>query len=161
MTSSQRTLINLEILSDDINQLESSQLNGSLHFKLLSDFLLRLTELNHSVQSDTEASVKQLLKGSVFDGAIGRKSMLVVYIKLINYVITAWDATLKAESIINDNFDDSADVRLELLQVKAIKAKAQLKTVASAMGEQDYKTFCAMLGLTAEKWQWDTLRARF
>ena len=45
----------------------------------------------------------------------------------------------KAESIINDNFDDSADVRLELLQVKAIKAKAQLKTVASAMGEQDYK----------------------
>lgn len=113
------------------------------------------------MQSDTEASVKQLLKGSVLDGAIGRKSMLVVYIKLINYVITAWDATLKAESIINDNFDDSADVRLELLQVKAIKAKAQLKTVASAMGEQDYKTFCTMLGLTAEKWQWDTLRARF
>lgn len=161
MISPQRTLINLEILSDDINQLESSQLNGSLHFKLLSDFLLRLTELSHSVQSDTEASVKQLLKGSVLDGAIGRKSMLVVYIKLINYVITAWDATLKAESIINDNFDDSADVRLELLQVKAIKAKAQLKTVASAMGEQDYKTFCTMLGLTAEKWQWDTLRARF
>lgn len=161
MTSPQRTLINLEILSDDIHQLESSQLNGSLHFKLLNDFLSRLTELSHSVQSDTEASVKQLLKGSVLDGAIGRKSMLVVYIKLINYVITAWDATLKAESIINDNFDDSADVRLELLQVKAIKAKAQLKTVASAMGEQDYKTFCTMLGLTAEKWQWDTLRARF
>jgi hypothetical protein len=161
MTSPQRTLVALDMLSDDINLLNDSQVNSELHFRLLSDFLAQLNHLNDSVQLESEASTKRLFVGSVFDKAISRKSMLTVYMKLLNYVLTAWDATLKADAIINDNFDNSADVRLELLQVKAIKAKSQLKTVASAMGKQDYEVFCSLLGLTADKWQWDTLRARF
>ena len=161
MTSPQRTLVALDMLSDDINLLNDSQVNSELHFKLLSDFLLQLKQLNDSVQQESEASMRCLFVGSQFEQAIGRKSMLIVYMKLLNYVLTAWDATLKAEAIINDSFDDNADVRLELLQVKAIKAKSQLKTVASAMGKQDYEVFCNLLGLSADKWQWDTLRARF
>tara|TARA_A200000159_G_scaffold73515_1_gene68270 strand:- start:24676 stop:25125 length:450 start_codon:yes stop_codon:yes gene_type:complete len=149
------------MLSDDINLLNDSQVNSELHFKLLSDFLVQLNQLNDSVQLESEAAMKRLFVGSLFEQAIGRKSMVTVYMKLLNYVLTAWDATLKADEIINDNFDNNADVRLELLQVKAIKAKSQLKTVASAMGKQDYKAFCSLLGLTADKWQWDTLRARF
>ncbi|WP_032097300.1 MULTISPECIES: hypothetical protein [unclassified Alteromonas] len=161
MTSPQRTLVALDMLSDDINLLNDSQVNSELHFKLLSDFLVQLNQLNVSVQQESEAAMKRLFVGSLFEQAIGRKSMITVYMKLLNYVLTAWDATLKADAIINDNFDDNADVRLELLQVKAIKAKSQLKTVASAMGKQDYEVFCSLLGLTADKWQWDTLRARF
>lgn len=161
MTSPRRTLVALDMLSDDINLLNDSQVNSELHFKLLSDFLLQLKQLNDSVQQESEAAMRCLFVGSQFEQAIGRKSMLIVYMKLLNYVLTAWDATLKAEAIINDSFDDNADVRLELLQVKAIKAKSQLKTVASAMGKQDYEVFCNVLGLSADKWQWDTLRARF
>lgn len=161
MTSPQRTLVALDMLSDDINLLNDSQVNSELHFKLLSDFLVQLNQLNDSVQQESEAAMKRLFVGSLFEQAIGRKSMVTVYMKLLNYVLTAWDATLKADAIINDNFDNNADVRLELLQVKAIKAKSQLKTVASAMGKQDYEVFCNLLGLTADKWQWDTLRARF
>ncbi|WP_334032192.1 hypothetical protein [Alteromonas sp. P256] len=161
MTSPQRTLVALDMLSDDINLLNDSQVNSELHFKLLSDFLVQLNQLNDSVQQESEAAMKRLFVGSLFEQAIGRKSMITVYMKLLNYVLTAWDATLKADAIINDNFDNNADVRLELLQVKAIKAKSQLKTVASAMGKQDYEVFCNLLGLTADKWQWDTLRARF
>ena len=161
MTSPRRTLVALDMLSEDINLLNDSQVNSELHFKLLSDFLLQLKQLNDSVQQESEAAMRCLFVGSQFEQAIGRKSMLIVYMKLLNYVLTAWDATLKAEAIINDSFDDNADVRLELLQVKAIKAKSQLKTVASAMGKQDYEVFCNVLGLSADKWQWDTLRARF
>jgi hypothetical protein len=161
MTSPQRTLVALDMLSDDINLLNDSQVNSELHFKLLSDFLVQLNQLNDSVQQESEAAMKRLFVGSLFEQSIGRKSMITVYMKLLNYVLTAWDATLKADAIINDNFDNNADVRLELLQVKAIKAKSQLKTVASAMGKQDYEVFCNLLGLSADKWQWDTLRARF
>jgi len=161
MTSPQRTLVALDMLSDDINLLNDSQVNSELHFKLLSDFLVQLNQLNESVQQESEAAMKRLFVGSLFERPIGRKSMITVYMKLLNYVLTAWDATLKADAIINDNFDNNADVRLELLQVKAIKAKSQLKTVASAMGKQDYEVFCNLLGLSADKWQWDTLRARF
>lgn len=59
----------------------------------------------------------------------------------MEYVITAWEASQKASRIIADSFDESADKRLELLQVKAIKAKSQLKTVAIAMGKADYEVY--------------------
>jgi len=87
--------------------------------------------------------------------------MVGVYTKLVGYVITAWEASNKANAILVDNFDASADKRLELLQVKAIRAKSQLKTVATAMGQNDYEKFTQALGLIAQEWQWDMLRARF
>ena len=98
---------------------------------------------------------------SIFENIFERKRMVAVYIKLIGYVLTAWEATSKANAILLDNFDASADKRLELLQVKAIKAKSQLKTVATAMGQSDYEKFTRTLGLETQEWQWDTLRARF
>ena len=161
MASLQRTLVNLEILSEDINILDDSAINTVAHIKLLRSVLEELKNAEPLVAFETEASFQKLLSGSLFEGIFERKGMVGVYIKLVGYVITASEATNKANAILTDNFDPSADKRLELLQVKAIKAKSQLKTVASAMGKEDYEKFVHTLGLFAQEWQWDTLRARF
>ena len=161
MASLQRTLVNLEMLSDDINALHVDALNTHAHIKLLHNVLNELKNAEQFVALETEASFQKSLSGSLFESIFERKRMVGVYIKLVVYVISAWEATNKANAIISENFDSSADKRLELLQVKAIKAKSQLKTVASAMGKEDYAKFVQTLGLSAQEWQWDTLRARF
>ena len=161
MASLQRTLVNLEMLSDDINALHVDALNTHAHIKLLHNVLNELENAEQFVALETEASFQKSLSGSLFENIFERKRMVGVYIKLVGYVITAWEATNKANAIISENFDSSADKRWELLQVKAIKAKSQLKTVASAMGNEDYAKFVQPFGLSAQEWQWDTLRARF
>lgn len=87
--------------------------------------------------------------------------MIGVHLKLIGYVLTFWDANKKANDILDTNFGESADKRLELLQVKAIRAKAQLKTVAHAMGQADYQKFIDLLNLRDAQWQWDVLLSRY
>ncbi len=161
MATLQRSLVNLEMLSDDISTLAHSELNSAVHIRLLYAFLTVLNELNKLVEQETEASFHNALLGTLFEDIFLRKRMVSVYVKLTGYVITAWEAASKANSIITDNFDEGADKRLELLQVKAIRAKSQLKTVVSAMGIEDYNKFTEVLGLTSHEWQWDTLRARF
>ena len=161
MASLQRALVNLEMLSDDINALSSDKLNTATHIHLLHSGLEELKNAEATVVFETEASFHKILQGSLFDPIFERKRMVGVYTKLVGYVITAWEASNKANAILVDNFDASADKRLELLQVKAIRAKSQLKTVATAMGQNDYEKFTQALGLIAQEWQWDTLRARF
>ena len=161
MASLQRTWVNLEMLSDDISALEHDVIDTAAHIKLLHSVLEELKIAESFVALETEASFQKSLSGSLFENIFERKRMVGVYIKLVGYVITAWEATNKAKAIISENFDSSADKRLELLQVKAIRAKSQLKTVATAMGKEDYAKFVQTLGLSATEWQWDTLRARF
>ena len=76
-------------------------------------------------------------------------------------MLTFWDANKKANEILDTNFGESADKRLELLQVKAIRAKAQLKTVAHAMGQADYQKFIDLLNLRDAQWQWNVLLSRY
>ncbi|WP_334016143.1 hypothetical protein [Alteromonas sp. S167] len=161
MARLQRALVNLEILSEDINDLSDTALYGDTHKRLLQTMLDTLLELNTLIVDETHASFQQMLAGSPFETVFEKKQMVSVYVKLLGYVITACEATNKASLIINDNFDESADKRLELLQVKAIRAKSQLKTVATAMGKSDYQKFLLMCGLSAPEWSWDVLRARF
>jgi len=161
MARLQRALVNLEMLSEDINDLSETELFTDAHNRLLQAILDTLVELNTLVINETQASLQQMLAGSPFENVFEKKQMVSVYVKLLGYVITACEATNKASLIINDNFDERADKRLELLQVKAIRAKSQLKTVASAMGKSDYQKFVLICGLKSQEWSWDVLRARF
>ena len=142
MASLQRTLVNLEMLSDDINALHVDALNTHAHIKLLHNVLNELKNAEQFVALETEASFQKSLSGSLFENIFERKRMVGVYIKLVGYVITAWEATNKANAIISENFDSSADKRLELLQVKAIKAKSQLKNCSVSDGQRRLCKVC-------------------
>ncbi|MEC9126573.1 MAG: hypothetical protein VX840_06475, partial [Pseudomonadota bacterium] len=100
MASLQRTLVNLEMLSDDINALHVDALNTHAHIKLLHNVLNELENAEQFVALETEASFQKSLSGSLFENIFERKRMVGVYIKLVGYVITAWEATNKANAII-------------------------------------------------------------
>lgn len=161
MATFQRLLVNLEIIADDLDALNESDCFSDKHLALLGAYRAALADLNESAAQQTEAHCKAYFQHSSLASVYVKKQMLSVHVKLINYVLSYWDANEKVTDIINDDFDPRADKKLELLQVKAIRAKAQLKTVATAMGKEDYKRFIEVLKLSGKDWQWDTLRARF
>ena len=75
-------------------------------------------------------------------------------ILLLCYVLQHWETSRKIDAILADQFDENADKRLDLLQVKNIKAKSQFKTVAGAMGKRDYELFVQNMGLNHPDWTW-------
>lgn len=87
--------------------------------------------------------------------------MVSIHLRLVDYVLTYWQTMQKVNDIRDTNFESNADKRLDLLHVKAVKAKSQLKTVASAMGQDNYSRFLALINLSDVEWQWDVIRARY
>lgn len=89
---------------------------------------------------------------------IKNKRILSVYLRLIEYVIDFYQASEKIAGIRDKLFDDNAEKRLQLLQVRVIKAKAQFKTVVQALGKRDYQQFSEHLALPQTEWSWQVLR---
>lgn len=161
MATIQRQLVNLEILAEDLNSLSSEQYGGEQHIRLIEEYKEALEHLSDSAKPETESGFKKRLTTSTLAHVLESKQMIGVHLKLIGYVLTFWDANKKANDILDTNFGESADKRLELLQVKAIRAKGQLKTVAHAMGQADYQKFIDLLNLRDAQWQWDVLLSRY
>lgn len=154
MGTTQRHLVNLDILLTDIEMLDGSEYGSQTHIKLLKGVQLVLGELEVAAQSETVASFQKAVVNSGLAGPLEDKRMPGIFKRLIGNVLEYWDAHGKAAQILDSQFDGNADKRLELWQVKAIKAKSQFKTVARAMGRTDYLHFIDALGLTHEDWQW-------
>ncbi|GFD79781.1 hypothetical protein KUL118_26430 [Tenacibaculum sp. KUL118] len=89
MASLQRSLVNLEMLCDDINALSTDALNTASHIRLLYEVLKELKSAEALISHETEASFQNAVKGSIFENIFERKRMIAVYIKLIGYVVTA------------------------------------------------------------------------
>ena len=161
MTTIQRNIVNLEIVAEDLQALPDSEHWSEQHIKLIEEYKTALQLLAASLKSETENGFRKWIESSSLGSVLATKKMVSVHLKLIDYVLTYWEASQKANSILDSNFGENADKRLELLQVKAIRAKSQLKTVATAMGQLDYQKFVELLNLRDEQWQWQGLIARF
>ena len=154
MGTTQRHLVNLDILLSDIEMLDGTEYGGREHIKLLSEIQRVLEALEIAAQQETVSSFQKAVVNAGLAGPLEDKRMPGIFKRLISYVLEYWDAHGKAAKILDSQFDGNADKRLELLQVKGIKAKSQFKTVARAMGRTDYQHFVDALGLRHEDWQW-------
>ena len=154
MGTTQRHLVNLDMLLTDIEMLDGSEYGSLVHVKLLKDIQRVLEALEVAVQSETVSSFQKAVVNAGLAGPLEDKRMPGIFKRLIGYVLEYWDAHSKAAKILDSQFDGNADKRLELLQVKGIRAKSQFKTVARAMGRTDYLHFVEALGLLHEDWQW-------
>jgi len=161
MATLQRQLVNLEILADDMSALVHTSHWTDPHIKLIEAYQIALQQLLNSINTDTDHEFKKRIEASALAKVLDSKRMLSVHLKLIEYILTYWDASQKAAEILESHFTEQADKRLELLQVKAIRAKSQLKTVATAMGKADYQKFVDLLNLSDAQWQWQALVARY
>ena len=76
----------------------------------------------------------------------------------MGFVIDFYEARRKVLGILENEFSSLADKHLDLLQTKAIKARSQFKTVAQALGKEEYCQFISQLGLPDHEWGWLQLR---
>lgn len=152
ISTTQRLLVNLDILLNDLEVLKAQDYASTAHVKLLRQVEQVLSTIEDALQNETVSSYQQAVASVGLENALIDKRMPTIYKRLINYVLQYWSASLKIEDILICEFDNNADKRLELLQVKAIKAKSQFKTVAMAMGKTDYVKFLTLLSLKHEDW---------
>lgn len=158
MSTVSRKLITIDMLREDLLDEDITVDNvPDSYLKLLAQYLkecrallLLAKEFKDSVFADTVASSGTCLH-------IINKQMLKVQIRLLEYVLDYYDATHKAEKIQACEFDSQADKRLDLLQTKAIKARAQFRTVAQAMGPTDLQEFIEATALPEFDWSWKAL----
>ncbi|RDV24854.1 hypothetical protein DXV75_12325 [Alteromonas aestuariivivens] len=157
MPSLQRQLVNLDILCDDLGLLDAHDYASAAHRKLLAQYQSILKQLQIAALDVTEAQYEATLRNTEFSRLLGSKRMIGVHIRLIEHVLEHWAASEKVEQILASEFDEKADRRLNLLQTKAVRARSLIKAVASAMGQEDYQRFAAVLGLAHPQWQWRAL----
>lgn len=150
----QRHLINLDMLLADLEMLHASEYGQAGHAKLLRDIQTVLKAIDDVAKGETVASFQKAVSTTGLAKAMEDKRMPGIYNRLIGYVLEYWQTSEKIEAILADQFDENADKRLDLLQVKNIKAKSQFKTVARAMGKHDYELFVQNLGLNHPDWAW-------
>lgn len=160
MSALQRNLVNLDIVKDDIAMLATSEYASAQHRKLVIQYREVLTLIDEQLSEITERQFRLATQQTELSHVLSQKQMVGVQIKMITNVLAFWDADQKAEAILATEFGEQADKRLDLLQVKAVRAKTQLKTVADAMGRNDYQTFVTVLGLSETELEWAQLCER-
>lgn len=163
MLTLNRQLVSLDMVCTELAEY-ANKLNGPnnlvprSYLNLLKQFCLAIEQL-----SETATAYKQFAFIAEVDKfglalPITNTRILSVYLRLIEYVIDYYQASEKIAGIIDSHFDDNAEKRLQLLQTRAIRAKAQFKTVVQALGKPDYQQFSSHLALPQSDWGWDALR---
>ncbi len=109
------------------------------------DLLEQSIKANQLVISNSkdfsEYDFSKLLEQVELAKKISSKRFLVIYNKLLLWVLDYYSAKKKAGSITSEDFSEQAEIRLDLYQTKAAKAKSQIKTLAGALGKQEYVSF--------------------
>ncbi|MBU2977114.1 hypothetical protein [Alteromonas sp. C1M14] len=147
-----RHLVNLEILISDIEMLAPGDLATAPHIRLLDSIRRELTALEASAINETQQGFQQLVGTTTLKQGLKDKRMLTIYNRLLGYILQHWRASTKIDEIIDSQFDNHADERLELLRTKSIRAKSQCKTIMLAMGNCDANYFLTLFGLQQEAW---------
>ena len=163
MPSLQRQLVTLEMIVEELlDELEhlNALVNPSVSARyliLIKQYLEASTVLALEANHYTEQGFSRVISTHGICTHLVSKKMLFVQNKLIAYVVKYYDATAKLDAIRDCDYSEYADKRFDLLNVKAIKLKAQFRTGAMAMNEHDY---CALQRggcLPAFDWGWDRL----
>lgn len=162
MLSLNRQLVALDMLCTELADYADK---GSLdnhtvpeaYIRLLKQFCLTVQQLINSAADYSQFDFIATVEKSGLVLPIKNKRILKVYLRLIEYVTEFYQASEKIAAIRDKLFDDNAEKRLHLLQVRAIKAKAQFKTVVEALGKRDYQQFAHHLAFPESDWGWDVL----
>ncbi|MEP0354531.1 MAG: hypothetical protein ABJH06_18210 [Paraglaciecola sp.] len=163
MPSLQRQLVTLEMLVEELTDelrllLTEVEPEVSLHYlALLKQYLTGCKLLAVEAKDHTEYGFSEIIINQGICTHLVSKKMLYVQNKLMAYAIEYYAAKAKLDRIRDLDFSEQADIRFDLLNVKAIKLKAQFRTVATAMSKADYSMLLNGACLPDFDWGWDKL----
>ena len=160
MSSLVRQLIAFDIIKQELE--EVSLLNENLGKDSIEDAHLQLLK---QCSAANQAIIDSTLGLSEFDFAkivsqveleipVATKQLLTVHNKLLIWSINFFVAKEKANSITSIDFSEQAEVRLDLWQTKAAKAKNQIKTLANALGKVEHVEFIKQYRLNKTELMW-------
>ena len=160
MSTLVRQLIAFDIIKQELE--EVSLLNDELdkdsiedaHLQLLKQCSVANQAIIDSTLDISEFDFAKIVSQVELEIAVSTKQLLTVHNKLLSWAISFFVAKEKANSITSIDFSERAEVRLDLWQTKAAKAKNQIKTLANALGKVKYLEFLTQYRLTKTELLW-------
>ncbi|MFT6270489.1 MAG: DNA replication initiation complex subunit (GINS family) [Alphaproteobacteria bacterium] len=160
MSTLVRQLIAFDIIKQELE--EVSLLNDELdkdsiedaHLQLLKQCSVANQAIIDSTVGISEFDFAKIVSQVELEIAVSTKQLLTVHNKLLSWAISFFVAKEKANSITSIDFSEQAEVRLDLWQTKAAKAKNQIKTLANALGKREYVEFITQYRLTKTELMW-------
>lgn len=148
MSNLVRQLIAFDILHQELHEqfsLRNAYAGASdvsvEHVELLKHCALAIEQVLEEHQQTSEFEFNNLSAQVNAEQQIPKKQLLVIHHKLLQWIVSFYNAKAKADDITSDDFSNNAEVRLNLLQNKAAKAKNQISTLANALGNREYAEF--------------------
>ena len=102
IATTQRQLVNIDILLSDIEMLEHDAYASPEHIRLLSSLEKALAVLNEKAEYETVASFHNAVKSAGLEHTFKDKILIGIYQRLISYVLEYWDAQTKIHGILDD-----------------------------------------------------------
>ncbi|WP_026377476.1 hypothetical protein [Aestuariibacter salexigens] len=164
MSSLTRDIIAIDMLKQELAEksvthpTDTSDGVSTDYLQILKQCLARCKIFQKDIEPLSEFEFTQLVTSSTLEYPVSSKQLFAIYVRLLEFVQEFYQARDKIVHIQENEFGDSADRRLDLLQTRAIKAKSQFKTVAKALGVEEYRSFVHQHGLPKDGWDWEQLR---
>lgn len=145
MSNLVRELIAFDILKQELEEIEvDTDSDDSLH-KAHLQLIRQCSGANQRIIEATKGLSEYDFAKSIanveFVYKVSTKQLLTVHNKLTAWVIDFFVAKDKANKITELDFSEQAEVRLDLWQTKAARAKNQIKILAKALGNEEYQEF--------------------
>lgn len=158
MSSFKQQLLTLNLLSegmtDELSECkETDVLASPLYVDLLKQYLETSKSLSVLASSYTDMEFKSAIQNRGICLHLMNKKMLMIQNKLVNYLIDYFEATFRLNEIRDADFSENANIRFDLLSVRAIKSKSQFKTVADALTDSEYQILQSEIGLPELNWR--------
>ncbi len=158
MSTLVRQLIAFDILKQELEEIVVEETPedslGDDHLQLLKQCSQANQAIVESITSLTEFDFAKVVDQVEFEHSISTKQLLTIHNKLLSWVVDFFIAKAKANAITELDFSDRAEVRLDLWQTKSAKAKNQIKTLAKALGKQEYVDFIKQYHLQGTELRW-------
>lgn len=158
MSNFNRLLVSLDMLCQELyEELSSADIVGdqvvsARYLVLLEKYVDISNALQESANELTEKGFSKAIHHQSICAHLVSKKMLMIQNRLLALVLDYYETANKAEQIRHDDFTPNGDIRFDLLTTRAIKAKAQFKTIARALTKSDYQKLIKGTGLATFDW---------
>lgn len=161
MSSLVRQLIAFDILKQELEDLDlletPPEKTGNIdseHLQLLKQCSIANQSIVDATHDISEYDFAKIIDQVELEYKVSTKQLLAIHNKLIVWVIDFFIAKVKANAITEQDFSPQAEVRLDLWQTKSAKAKNQIKTLAAALGKEEYVDFVTAYRLRGTELDW-------
>ncbi len=156
-----RQLVTLDMLKQELDDLKSECICKGMLVDRHLEIIRQCASMTGSILRVSEDLSEHDFISSIqhldFEYQYSSKKLLNIHNKLLHWLIDFYSAKKESTDILDLDFTPRAEVRLNLWQSKAAKAKNHIKTLAEALGEDEYGHFIKQFRFEKSEFAWQQL----